>query len=259
MAFSYCGLGHLQEDAYFYKQCDRWNNRTLSRPYWFWVPMKSIHFVMSCWMAPSSARWASSVFFRWDMKAVSCSFHWSVNAVMVFRYSASFRKHTVRKKNLPKNVTQKMIRTNEIIEKDTCGYLGWQVNAAVFSRSEPTLLTEMQLGEELQLLHADHLGNRSLVLSNCKTTTNAFPHQGWKRWCKQHHNATFDSSSFINTLNCCEPNRQAVLKGRWTHLEGEAESEIFPLVSLLSHLQQLSLQAAPLQLIQLVVTLDHTG
>lgn len=61
-----------------------------------------------------------------------------------------------------------MIRTNENIEKDTCGYLGWQVNAAVFSRSEPTLLTEMQLGEELQLLHADHLGNRSLVLSIAK-------------------------------------------------------------------------------------------
>lgn len=48
------------------------------------------------------------------------------------------------------------------------------------------------------------------------------------------------------------------LKCGWTHLEGEAKSEIFPLVSLLSHLQQLSFKTAPLQLVELVVTLDHT-
>ena len=43
-----------------------------------------------------------------------------------------------------------------------------------------------------------------------------------------------------------------------THLEGEAEGELTPRVSLLSHLKHLSLKATPLQLIQLVVTLDHT-
>lgn len=42
-----------------------------------------------------------------------------------------------------------------------------------------------------------------------------------------------------------------------THLEGEAESALFPVVPLLGHLQQLSLKATPLQLVQLVVTLDH--
>lgn len=42
------------------------------------------------------------------------------------------------------------------------------------------------------------------------------------------------------------------------HLEGEAEGELTPVGSLLSHLEQLSLKATPLQLIQLMVTLDHT-
>lgn len=43
-----------------------------------------------------------------------------------------------------------------------------------------------------------------------------------------------------------------------THLEGEAESDLAPVISLLSHLEQLSLKATPLQLIQLVITLGHT-
>lgn len=36
------------------------------------------------------------------------------------------------------------------------------------------------------------------------------------------------------------------------------EGALLPAVSLLAHVQQLSLEAAPLQLVQLVVALDHT-
>lgn len=60
--------------------------------------MKLSHFTMSWRMASSPSRWACSVFFSWDVKAVSCSFHWSVSAVTVFRYSVSFKKQQHQQK-----------------------------------------------------------------------------------------------------------------------------------------------------------------
>lgn len=60
-------------------------------------------------------------------------------------------------------------------------------------------------------------------------------------------------------LTCkVNPTERKKMTSWFTHLEGEAEGELVPVVSLLSHLEQLSLKATPLQLIQLVVTLDHT-
>lgn len=49
-----------------------------------------------------------------------------------------------------------------------------------------------------------------------------------------------------------------VIKKWLTHLKGNADGELAPAIPLLSHLNQLSLKATPLQLIELMVTLDHS-
>lgn len=227
MAFSYRGLGHLQEDDSFYRQCDWWNTRTsvlLSHLYLFWVPMKLIHFVMSCWMASSASRWACSVFSRWDLRAVSCSFHWSVNAVMVFRYSVSFKKRHLQPKLKHKKKWWKYWKG--------CAWQPWTTGKCCS--------VQLFLANSA---HWDAVGWRAAA-SSCQSSGG-----------KKETQLTNFLTMYIHVTVLWT---QLGLKCGWTHLEGEAKREIFPLVSLLSHLQQLRLQAAPLQLVELVVTLDHT-